>query len=173
MLGQWMLQNGGDFPTAVQHLQAAAATGQASPFVRELQIAGLTDNDDQKGARAELMRIASAMRAGSENLDSDDKRQIFNACCNITINRHAELAESLSAVPAQDAWLTYLWLEDSGGETLTNPLRPLIHVFIQANLLEISGQRRRRWSSTGTFSRSCARTRALRSRTRSPAPWRD
>jgi tetratricopeptide (TPR) repeat protein len=140
MLGNWMLQNGGDFTAAVEHLRVAAATGKARPFVRRFQMAALADSYDQPGARAELMRVANAMRAGGEPLDPDEKRDAFNTCCDITGNEHAQLVESLSAVPPHDAWLTYLWLEDSGSAASSNPLRRLIHQFIQASLLEISGQ---------------------------------
>jgi tetratricopeptide (TPR) repeat protein len=141
MLGNWMLQNGGDFATAVQHFRAAAATGNARPFVRRLQIAALSDNDDQTGARAELVKVADAMRTGGEPLNPDEKRRIFDLCCNALITNHAELTESLSSVPAHDAWLTYLWLEDSSAADASSPLRALTHEFIQANLLEISGQK--------------------------------
>jgi tetratricopeptide (TPR) repeat protein len=140
MLGNWMLQNSGDFSAAVQYLRAASATGRARPFVRQLQIAALTDSYDRKGARAELMKVANAMRIGGEPLDADDKRRVFNACCDLITN-HAELVESLSAVPPHDAWPTYLWLENPSTDDLPDPIRPLIHDFIQANLLEISGQK--------------------------------
>lgn len=141
MLGNWMLQNGGDFSTAVQHLRAAAATGRARPFVRRLQLAALTDSSDHPGARAELMKVANAMRIGDEPLDPDNRRRAFNACCNLTTTHQPELLESLSAVPPHDAWLTYLWLEDSSSAPSSDPLQPLTHDFIQASLLEISGQK--------------------------------
>jgi tetratricopeptide (TPR) repeat protein len=140
MLGDWMLQNGGDFSVAVQHFEAAAATGKARPFVRQFQIASLAGSYDQKGARAELMKVANAMRRGGEPLNADDKRRVFNVCCDIYAS-HAELVESLSAVPPQDAWLTYLWLEDPASMDASEDwLRALTHQYIQANLLEISGQ---------------------------------
>lgn len=140
MLGNWMLQNGGDFSAAVQYLRVAAATGKARPFVREFQIAALADSDNQTGARAELIKVANAMRIDGESLVPDEKRRVFDVCCDITVTDRAELAESLSAVPPQDAWLTYLWLEGSGSAPSSDPLRALTHQFIQANLQEISGQ---------------------------------
>ena len=140
MLGNWMLQNGGDFSAAVQHLRAAAATGKARPFVRQLQIAGLVDSDSQAGARGELMKVANAMRIGGEPLSADDKRQVLVCCCDVGDTSHAELVESLSSVPPDNAWSTYLWLEDAGSTGSPDPLRGLTHDFIQANLLEISGQ---------------------------------
>lgn len=140
MMGNWMLQNGGEFSAAVQHFEVAAATGKARTFVRQFQIAALTDSYDQKGARAELMKVANAMRTGGETLNADDKRRIFNVCCDV-LTSHAELVESLSAVPAHEAWLTYLWLENSDAADLSDPVQVQIHNYIQANLLEISGQK--------------------------------
>ena len=140
MLGNWMLQNGGDFPTAVQHLRAAAATSKSRPFVRQLQIAGLAGRYDEAGTRAELVKVANAMRAGGEPLNPGDKRRVFGICCDVGETSHAELLESLSAVPPHDAWQTYLWLEGPGLTGSPDPLRELTHDFIQANLLEISGQ---------------------------------
>jgi hypothetical protein len=141
MLGNWMLQNHGNFSVAVEHLRAAAATGKARPFVRQLQIAGLADSYDQIGARAELVKVANTMRTGGEPLIPDEKRRVFSICCNVAVNSYVELVESLSAVPPRDAWLTYLWLEDSNPVGSSDPLRALTHDFIQAILLEISGQR--------------------------------
>ncbi len=140
MLGDWMLQNGGDFSIAIQQLEAAAATGKARPFVRSLQIGGLVDSYDQRGARAELVKVANSMRAGGEPLNPVEKRRVFDVCCNVGTTNHEELVESLSAVPPHDAWLTYLWLEGAGSEGRSDPLRALTEEFIQANLLEISGQ---------------------------------
>ena len=45
MLGNWMLQNGGNFPEAVQHFDTAVATGKERAFVRRFQIGGLTGFD--------------------------------------------------------------------------------------------------------------------------------
>lgn len=140
MLGNWMLQNGGDFSEAVQHLRAGAAAVKARPFVRQLQIAGLVDGDSQAGARGELMKVANAMRIGGEPLSADDKRQVLYACCDVSATRHVELVESLSSVPPDNAWSTYLWLEDASSARSPDPLRGPIHDFIQANLLEISGK---------------------------------
>jgi tetratricopeptide (TPR) repeat protein len=140
MLGNWILQNAGDFSAAVQYLDAAASTGKARPFVRLLQIDGISGRYDQVGARTQLVKIANAMRAGGEPLDPSEKQQIFDLCFFVTTTDHAELTESLAAVPPHDAWLTYLWLEGSPPADSSASLQALTHDFIQANLLEISGQ---------------------------------
>lgn len=140
MLGNWMLQNGGDFSEAIQHLDRAVATGRALPFVRRLQLGGLTGYDHE-GARRELIKAANSMRVHGETLDPSERRRVFGFCCDIAVSDREALVESLSAVLQQDAWLTYLWLEDPGSESSYNPLQAAIHEYVQANLLEISGQR--------------------------------
>jgi tetratricopeptide (TPR) repeat protein len=140
MLGNWMLQNGGNFSEVVQHFHAAVDAGKALPFVRALEIGGLTGYD-KPGSRGELMRILNSMRLHGEPLDSDDRRRVFGFCCDIEVTDHAELFDSLSAVPAQEAWQTYLWLESYTSDDSPNPIHALIRDYIQASLLEISGQR--------------------------------
>ena len=140
MLGNWMLQNGGNFSEAVQHFDTAVATGRERAFVRRLQVGGLTGFTGP-GVRAELMKVANAMRRDSEPLQPNQRRHIFDVCCNVTLTEHAELVESLSALSAQDAWQTYLWLDNSDAGGSGDALQGLTHDFIQASLVEISGQR--------------------------------
>jgi tetratricopeptide (TPR) repeat protein len=137
MLGNWMLQNGGSFTEAIQHLETADATGNARPFVRKLELGGLIDLD-KKGARAEVVTIANDMRRAGETLDETYKRRIVGFCFDPVVTDHEELAESLAAVPADDAWQTYLWLDDDPDNAQAHAL---VHDFIQANLLEASGKR--------------------------------
>ncbi|HKO13860.1 MAG TPA: hypothetical protein VJV22_17965 [Acidobacteriaceae bacterium] len=142
MLGNWMLQNGGDFDEAIQHFDLAIATGKALPLVRGLQLGALI-YDEQPGARRELMKVANAMRTHGEPIDRGERHRIFGFCCAF-LRDHKEVVESLSALPAQDAWQTYLWLEDAAGPDLSGPqalLRTLTHDYVQAMLLEISGNR--------------------------------
>lgn len=140
MLGNWMLQNGGSFSKAVRHFDTAVATGKERAFVRRFQIGGLTGFNGP-GVRGELMKVANAMRLDNEPLEPNQRHHIFDVCCNATMTEHAELVESLSAVPANDAWQTYLWLDGSDGGGSSDVLQGLTHDFIQANLAEISGQR--------------------------------
>jgi tetratricopeptide (TPR) repeat protein len=137
MLGNWMLQNGGAFSEAIQHLDSAVSTGKARPFVRALQLGGLTYLD-KKGARAELVKAANDMRNAGESLDEAEKRRILGFCFDPTVTDRGELVESLSAVPPDDAWKTYLWLDDKSEDT---PGTRMIRGFIQASLLELSGKR--------------------------------
>lgn len=141
MLGNWMLQNGGDFDEAIQHFDRAVATGKALPLVRGLQLGALI-YDEKSGARREVMKVANAMRIHGEPIDRDERHRIFSFCCAF-VRDHRELVEFLSAVPAQDAWQTYLWVENapSNEDRSQALLRTLTHDYVQAILLEISGNR--------------------------------
>ena len=72
MLGNWMLQNNRDLQEAVGYLNTAVATGKARPFVREMQIGGLL-NDETPGARAELVKAVNDMRKNGEAIEDDQK----------------------------------------------------------------------------------------------------
>ena len=140
MLGNWMLQNNGNFQEAIGHLNTAAATGKARSLVREMQVGGLL-HDEVRGARAELIKTLNDMRKNGEDLDAGKKHRILGFCYNPTVTNSTKLAESLSAVPADDAWKTYLWLDDAQDEDETEKMQSLNRDFIYANLLEVSGKR--------------------------------
>jgi len=138
MLGNWMLQNGGDFAEATQRLDVAVATGKARPFVRKLQLGGLL-YIDQKGARAALLRAVNDMRKSGEPVDESLKRRILGFCFDAVIVDSSELAESLSALPPDETWKTYLWLDNVPGDTKS---QKVVSDFISANLLELAGKRK-------------------------------
>jgi tetratricopeptide (TPR) repeat protein len=142
MLGNWMTLNGGSLADAVQHFNNAVATGKARSFVRTLQLAGL-GNRDEPGARAALMRAVNEMRKGGEPLDAEDKHRILGFCCDPAVTDHVELTESLSAVSADDAWQTYLWLDDRQNTGEDAKSQRLIHDFVAANIAEISGDKQK------------------------------
>ena len=138
MLANWMLQNGGGLAEAVGHFQAADATGKQRAYVRTLEI-GALDGDDIPGARAALMRFVDEMRKNGEPLDEDRKRRILEYCCEPPYSDHRELTESLSALPQDDAWKTYLWLDDRQGNGDDARAQQLMREFISDSLVEISG----------------------------------
>ena len=140
MLGNWMLQNHGNFSEAIHHLQPAVSTGKARPFVRQLQVGGLIYLD-QPGARAEQVRVADEMRKSGEAMEDGEKSRILSFCFSPIVTSHEELTESLSAVPPDDAWKTYLWLAEYPGERADERTPPLVRDFVEANLLEVSGKR--------------------------------
>jgi len=137
MQGNWMLQNGGSLTEAVQHLDVAVSTGKARPFVRTLQLGGLIDLDE-KGARTELMKAANDMRKSNEAIDDHYRKSILDTCFDPIITDHGELQECLSAVPPDEAWKTYLWLDNKPGNGQSGSL---VHDFVEANLLEITGKK--------------------------------
>ena len=138
MLGNWLLQNGGSLPEAIQHLDAAIATGNARPFVRKLQLGGLLYLD-QKGARTVLLKAVNDMRKSGEPLDDSLKRRILGFCFDPVVVDYGELAESLSAAPPDETWKTYLWLDNmpEGAQGQSE-----VSDFISANLLELAGKRK-------------------------------
>lgn len=136
MLANWMLQNGGAVADAMPHFDTAVATGKARPFVRLFEMGALTYLD-QKGGRAAQVRVANEMRNAGEPLDGELKHRILSFCFDPGVTTHDELVEALSAVRADDEWKTYMWLDE-------NPYHEnheLTDEFIQANLLEVSGDK--------------------------------
>jgi len=140
MLGNWMLQNNGNFQEAIGHLNTAVATGRARPLVREMQVGGLL-HDEVSGARAELVKAINDMRKNGESLDAGEKHRILGFCYDAGVTNPKELAESLSAVPEDDGWKTYLWLDDAREGEQMGKTQSLNRDFIYANLLEVSGKR--------------------------------
>lgn len=136
MLGNWMLQNNRDFHEAIGHLNTAVATGKARPLVREMQIGGLL-NDEKPGARAELVKAVNDMRKNDEAIDDEERYRIRSFCYSTSASNHASLVESLSAVPEEDSWKTFLWLDENHEDRMDLLARD----FIYANLLEASGNR--------------------------------
>jgi hypothetical protein len=137
MLGNWMLQNEANFTEAVQHLDIAVSTGKVRPFVRNLQLGGLIYLD-HPGARGALIKAVDDMRKSNEPIDEGTKRRIRAFCFEPVVTDQAELVESLSAVPPDEAWKTYLWLDDN---TEGGPTKSLMHDFIHANVTELAGNR--------------------------------
>ncbi len=136
MLGNWMLQNNGDFQEAIGHLNTAVSTGKARPLAREMQVGGLL-GDEHPGARAEMVKAVNDMRKNGEALDDEEKNRVRSFCYSIMSGHQGELVESLSAVPEDDSWKTFLWLDDNHEDKMD----PLVRDFIYANLLEASGKR--------------------------------
>ncbi len=142
MLGNWMTLNGGSLAEAIQQFDTAVATGKARPFVRTLQLAGLR-NRDEPGARAALMKAVNEMRKNGEPLNAEDKHRILGFCCDPAVTDHAELTESLSAVSADDAWQTYLWLDDQQNTAENSKSQRFVNDYIAANIAEISGDKQK------------------------------
>lgn len=137
MLGNVMLRSGGSLSEAMQHFNVALSTGKVRPYVRNLEFGGLIYLDE-KGARAAVVKTANDMRRAGEPIDEGRKARILSFCYDPMVREREELTESLSAVPPDEAWKTYLWIDDNSGDTHVQTMK---HDFIQADLLEISGKR--------------------------------
>jgi tetratricopeptide (TPR) repeat protein len=133
-LGNWLLQVGGDRAQALSNFQTAMATNRERSFVRSLQLGALYHND-APGLRGELMRALNEMRINREPFDKRLQGRL-SYLYSPSVSTAAELREGLTAVPPDDAWKTYLWL---------NPDRPgdsaVERDFVRASLTEISGDR--------------------------------
>jgi hypothetical protein len=140
MLGNWMLQNGGNFAEAAGHFEIAVATGKARALVRTMQIGGLISSGSGPG-RVELLRAANDMRKNNEPLDGHSKNRILFECFGSSWHDRPRLVDSLSAVPPGDAAATYLWLDDRPREGDEAKSQLFARDFVEANLLEISGKR--------------------------------
>ena len=140
MLGNWMLQNHGSFAEAVGHLNTAVGTGKARPLVRAMQVGGLL-HDRDAGARAELIKAVNDMRKNNEPLDEDRKERVVGFCFSPYGTSVAELKEALGAVPEDEAWKTYQWLDGSLDHGVTNDSQNEAHAYIHASLLEAVGKR--------------------------------
>ena len=137
MLGNWMLQNYKNFSEGIEHLNKAVATGKARPFVRRLQVGALVSLD-KKDDRIELMKAANDIRKSGESLDEEYKKRILNTCFDPMVTDDGGLAVCLTAVKPDEAWQTYLWLDDQRQDAQG---KNLDHDFVEANLLEVSGKR--------------------------------
>lgn len=137
MLGNWLLQNNGSFSEALHHFEVALKTNQQRPFVRLMQLGGLISSRNPR-ARRQLTRVANEMRMNSEPMDEEYKRRLLSNYASI--NTHDELTETLSAVPPDEAWATFLWLDDSQRTGNEVEQQRIQRQFIQANILEIAGK---------------------------------
>jgi tetratricopeptide (TPR) repeat protein len=137
MLGNWLLQTGGSLDQALHCFDIALKSNQQRALVREMQLGGMIHNDDP-GVRAELIRVANQMRVNSEPMTDSNKHRILSNYS--PTNSQKELTEALSAVPPNDAWATFLWLDGkqpTGGERDEQRIQ---REFIHASILEIAGK---------------------------------
>jgi hypothetical protein len=147
MLGNYMLQNNGSFADAMAHLNTAVATGKARPFVRQLQMGGLY-GVETPGARAEVFKAANDMRKGNEPLEDGWRRRIRDFCCEPDESEPDSLKEALTAVPQDEAWQTYIWLDHRLDNGLGNGATPrhsdtqrFARSYVEAYLFEVNGKK--------------------------------
>ena len=141
MLADWLLYNSIDVDEAIGHFHTALATGKARPFIRTLEIKGLGNGRGLKGTRADLSRLLSEMRKNGEPLREERKESILSFCCNPPYTPLEDFHEFLSAVPTDEARLTYLWLDDEQYDDRVALGQRTKRAYVDANLLEIAGKR--------------------------------
>jgi tetratricopeptide (TPR) repeat protein len=138
MLGNWLLQTHGSLDEIVRRFDVAVKSGKERALVRTMQLGGMTYNDDT-GVVAELIKVANQMRINHEPMPEEYGHRILSNYS--PTNSRGALLETLSAVPPKDAWATFLWLDGKPAAARELEDQRLKREFIQANLLEISGNR--------------------------------
>lgn len=138
MLGNWLLQNGLRLAEAKEHFDVAVASGRERSFVRQLQLGGMIYADNIQ-TRIELTRVANEMRKNGEKISGSDKSRIISTNYAPDMVEDAELVEILSALTPDDAWATYVWL-DEATDSSSAAWRSEQRKFIEAKIKEISGK---------------------------------
>ena len=139
MLGNWLLQTHGSVEEALRHFEVAVKTNKQRAFVRQMQLGGMVYKED-RGIRSELIKVANRMRINGESIGERHRRRILSNY-NPNLNSDDEVKETLAAVPPDDAWATFLWLNDKQLQGSELEGQRLLHEFIRARILEIDGRR--------------------------------
>lgn len=135
MLGNWLLQTNGNVREAVQHFEIAVKSNKERAWVRKMQLGGMEYNYQ---AEQELIRVVNEMRINAEPISASDAHRVFSNYS--LINSIDALRTTLSAVPADEAWATFQWL-DGREQGRSQEDRRIQGEFIHANILELGGQR--------------------------------
>jgi tetratricopeptide (TPR) repeat protein len=136
MLGNWLMQTGGDTAQALRHFEAAEKAKQQRPFLRRMQLGAMIYNRDP-GIPAALIRVVNQMRMEGESLDARQRSRVMSY---FRPGNAAEVREMLSAVPPAEAWATFQWLDPAspGDEMKYEGFR---REFIHARVLEMEGRK--------------------------------
>src|SRR5215470_481505 len=82
------------------------------------------------------------MRKNNESLSERDKNRILGFNYRISPYDYPQFAQALSAVPPDESWATYQWLDDQESAGASDPnYRQLRHDYIHASILEVSGKK--------------------------------
>jgi tetratricopeptide (TPR) repeat protein len=134
MLGNWLLQKNSSFDEAMKCFSAALASGRERPLVRSMELGGLLYND-APGAPIEVIKALNDMRKNNEKLEDRSRSRFLSVDFDPT-DSDEYFASLLTAVPPDDAWKTYLWLDTDGGRDPTHIKRD----FVRARVLELEGK---------------------------------
>jgi tetratricopeptide (TPR) repeat protein len=139
MLGNWLLQRGNRLAEAKPHFDLAVESGKERPFVSALQLGGMIYSDDIP-TRIELTRVATEMRKNGEKISEGNSSRIISTNYSTAVTDDAELAPVLAALPPDEAWATYRWLEDNSDSKDDDPAHSWQRKYIEAKIKEVSGQ---------------------------------
>ena len=131
--GHYLLTGDGDLQEAQAHFAKALASPAATPFVRRLQLAGLTWQTSPQ-RQDEVVRVANAMRVGGETPESVSS--IWNAYYDRLVWNH-DRDDFLAALPPQDHVATFEWLFPKYARSSNR----YAYLFMLAQLQEHAGQR--------------------------------
>jgi tetratricopeptide (TPR) repeat protein len=136
MLGNWLLQTSGNVDEAVCHFEVAERSNKERRWVRQMQLAGMADNDD---TQQQLIRAVNQMRINAEPISASDRHRVLS---NYSLsNTIEELRKTLSAIPADDAWATFTWLDDNQEQARDQKGQRIQREFIHAIILDLGGRR--------------------------------
>jgi len=140
MFGNWLLQNGGNFAEAIDHFNTAVKTGKERPWIRNMQVSTLIYNETPQ-AGTELIKTANDMRKNHETLSGSDKHRILAFNYELSSFHKTRLTEVLSAVPPDESWATYLWLDDQqNSDPADVETQQRRRDYIYAKILDLSGK---------------------------------
>jgi len=89
-------------------------------------------------------------------MDRDMRSRVLAFCCNPWSMTDTELMQSLGAVPQDEAWKTYLWLDSETEQGQAAIDQTLKRNFIHATVLEIAGQKREALTQFQTMQKQLA-----------------
>jgi hypothetical protein len=139
MLGNWLLQSKPQsVREAMEHFHTAVETGEERAWVRWFELGGLMSSRFEPAAQRELVKLCNEMRKNGESIADDEKSRILGNY-SMALASRTELANLLSALPPDDSWATYIWL-DSGTDTSDPEWQELKHTFVLANIDELAGR---------------------------------
>ncbi len=131
--GHYILTGDGDLQEAKAHFAKALAAHTGTPFVRQLQLAGLTWRTSPQ-RQDEVARIANEMRVRGEALDSISS--IWNVYYERLVWNH-DRDDFLAALPPQDHVATFEWLFPKYAQSSNR----YAYLFMLAQLQEHAGDR--------------------------------
>jgi hypothetical protein len=141
MLANWLLQTKPDAVSeAMGHFHMAVETGEEREFVRQFELGGLMSSREQPTAQQELVRLGNEMRKNGEAIESGQKHRILGMY-SVAYASRSELANLLAAVPPNESWATYIWLDDTVDRS-DPEWQQLKHTFVLANIDELAGRER-------------------------------